>query len=305
MVNLREEFIAKVIEPFAAAYQEGMTPNPCILCNKHIKFPYLLKIADERGATAIATGHYARIERIDELEIRKSSDSSLITRHSSRLLKGVDNRKDQSYVLYVLRQEELARLVLPLGEKRKEEVRRIARRLDLSAADRPESQEICFIEEKNYFSFIGNLFRDEKGQGDIIDVESGKVLGSHKGIHTYTIGQRKGLGISSPEPLYVVKIDAEKNVIYVGPKDRARIREFSVEDINWLVDRNTSAKTRSELRASVRVRSTMKDEPATITMLAGNRGEVVFDKPQWAPAPGQSAVFYDDDIVIGGGVISK
>ena len=287
-VDLRNEFIQKVIEPFIEAYSQGITPNPCILCNKYIKFPYLLKIADEKGADFIATGHYARVE---------SGRGSRVKGQGCLLKKGLDAKKDQSYVLYVLRQEELSRLKLPLGEKRKDEVREIARMLNLPAAKRPESQEICFIEDRNYFKFLEHL--TESKEGPIIDVETGNILGSHKGLHLYTIGQRKRLGIATGKPLFVTRIDPSKNAIYVGPREAAMMKEFVVEDVNWL----STQEGLEHFRATVKVRSMMKDEPATISILDDNMAKVIYDEPQWAPAPGQSAVFYDEDTVIGGGVI--
>ncbi len=262
--------------------------------------------------------------------MKESENPSLVTRHPL-LLKGVDPKKDQSYVLHILRREELARLVLPLGDMRKDKVRGIARKLGLASVDRPESQEICFIEERKYFKLVERL--SDAHEGPLIDIESGKTLGSHKGIYRYTIGQRKRLGIAAGKPLYVVKIDPSKNAVYIGPKEKVMIKEFMVEDINWLVGREAVLKRggsealkygRTEencfhspgyglpdfrtsdlvsFRATVKVRSTMRDEPATVTVLDDKRARVIYDEPQWAPAPGQSAVFYVGDIVIGGGVI--
>jgi len=307
-VDLRAEFMTRVIEPFIAAYAKGITPNPCILCNRHIKFPHLLKFADERKADFIATGHYARTEYC---QLSAVSGQGKIC-----LKKGIDPKKDQSYVLYVLGQEVLSRLILPLGEKRKDEVREIARALDLPAAKRPESQEICFVEDKDYCKFIDRLLPEERGPGQIIDATGGKVLGMHKGIHAYTIGQRKGLGISSSEPLYVVKIDTRNNTVYAGPKEMAKVKEFMVEEVNWIsppiahftsplppLSKGGMGKAAS-FRASVKVRSMMKDEPATLCLLNDGRVRVVFDEPQWAPAPGQSTVYYDGDVVMGGGLIA-
>lgn len=315
-MDMREEFMARVIEPFIEAYAKGVTPNPCILCNRHIKFPYLLKYADERNAEFIATGHYARTVG--------SRQSAVSSQEIVYLKKGIDPKKDQSYVLYVLRPEELSRLILPLGEKRKDEVREIARMLDLPAAKRPESQEICFVEDKNYCRFIDKLLPEERGPGPIIHVDSKRVMGTHKGIHSYTIGQRKGLGIASPEPLYVVKIDTGSNTVYVGPKDAAKMKEFIVEGVNWLNPPISPEKSPHppftkggsggitsgseegfpSFRATVKIRSMMKDESATLSLTHDGRVLVVYDEPQWAPAPGQSAVFYDGDMVTGGGVIS-
>ncbi len=213
------------------------------------------------------------------------------------LKKGVDPKKDQSYFLYVLRQEELNRLLLPLGDYKKEDVRKLANKLGLPSAKRPESQEICFIEDKSYFKFI-NKINPLAGAAGPIMAMNGNVLGEHKGIYNYTIGQRKGLGISSPSPLYVSKIDAVKNIVYVGPQESAKIKEFEVQELNWLTSPIQA------IRATVKVRSMMKAEPAIISASPDSETvKVIFDEPQWAPAPGQSAVFYDEDIVIGGGII--
>jgi tRNA-specific 2-thiouridylase len=304
-IDVRKSFMANVIENFVDAYTKGSTPNPCILCNRFIKFPFLLKEAEKRGAEYISTGHYAKVEK------SQMRGSEMVF-----LKKGADPRKDQSYVLYALKQEEIKRLILPLGYYRKDEVRKIAHELNLPAAKRSESQEICFIEDRNYFKFIEKLSPFPGKPGSIIDI-NGRVIGTHKGIHGYTIGQRKGLGISSSEPLYVAKIDALNNVIYVGNYEASKKKEFFVKDINWIVP--PTIQSEMTFKASVKVRSMMKDEPATILLVSSQQSavsnkeqdtralpevvQVVFDKPQWAPAPGQSAVFYDGDIVIGGGII--
>lgn len=289
-LDLRDEFMEKVIEPFIEAYLKGITPNPCILCNRYIKFPYLLKIAEEKGAEFIATGHYARVEREGGTALLK---------------KGVDHKKDQSYVLYILKKEELHRLILPLGYRKKEEVRRIALSLNLPAARRPESQEICFVEDRRYFSLINGII--PPSEGPIIDIETGNVLGRHKGIHLFTIGQRKRLGISTGRPVYVVRIEPSSGKVYIGPKEMAMKREVEVMDINWLIQgeeiRKAGSGAKKEIRVSVKIRSMMKDAPATLMLLDGSSAMVAFDEPQWAPAPGQSAVFYDKDTVIGGGII--
>jgi len=277
IIDLRDEFLEQVIEPFIGAYKEGITPNPCILCNRHIKFPYLLKSATQKDAAYIATGHYARVI-------------------NGELREGIDARKDQSYVLYVLKQEERSRLILPLGVKTKPEVRELAKMLNLPAAKRPESQEICFTGDKNYCTFLEGLA--EKIEGQIIDIETGQILGSHKGIHLYTIGQRKRMGIAVGKPRYVAGIDSVRNAIYIGPREAALRRAFKVEKINWMVPAPAGL-----FRARVKIRSTMKDEPASITAFYGDLAEVVYDEAQWAPAPGQSAVFYDGGAVLGGGII--
>lgn len=298
-LDVRGEFIEKVIEPFVEAYTKGMTPNPCILCNRYIKFPFLIREAEKQGAGYIATGHYARVVQSSEFGAQSSEfpEASLVTRRSL-LLKGIDPKKDQSYVLYALGQETLDRLVLPLGDYRKEDVRTIARSLNLAAADRPESQEICFIEAKNYFEFIEKLWTMAGEPGPIVDME-GKVLGTHKGLYRYTVGQRRGLGVFSPEPHYVIKIDAARNTLCIGSRDDARARTFTVKDVSWLL-----APQGNCLRAAVKVRSMMEARPALLEII-GDGVKVIFDEPQWASAPGQSAVFYQGDAVIGGGVIGE
>lgn len=295
MIDLRDEFLSEVIEPFIDAYARGITPNPCILCNRRIKFPHLLRIADELGAEWISTGHYARV----------APDTAFPGRQvmNGLLLKGMDSGKDQSYVLYGLRPEELRRLRLPLGGMTKAGVREIARRLDLPAANRPESQEICFVEDGDYTHFVGDVAG--KGEGPVIDIESGSVLGTHRGIHLYTIGQRKRINVNAGRPLYVARIDRQKNAVYVGPKEKAMAAQVCVAEINWLVDEieRQHMVPGEPFRATVKIRSMMQDEPAVITVSGGDRAVVVFDEPQWAPAPGQAAVFYDGDTVLGGGTI--
>jgi tRNA-specific 2-thiouridylase len=335
VLDVRDRFQERVVKTFVRAYLSGMTPNPCVLCNRFIKFPCLLREAEKRGAAFIATGHYARVEPftpdasddirgplIQPLGNERKRGMENVTQFC--LKKGVDTKKDQSYVLHILGQKELGRLLLPLGGHAKEDIRKIAKKHGLSSTDQRESQEICFIGRGNYSAFIEKIAPDTREPGPIIALKTNKVIGMHKGIHGYTVGQRKGLGISSPNPLYVIKIDALNNTLYVGSQDTARKKEFFVGELNWihptepLLQGQTGEKAAS-FRATVKVRSTMKDEPATLYLEinppippfieGGERGfvnknvRVVFDKPQWAPAPGQSAVFYDDDRVIGGGGI--
>jgi tRNA-specific 2-thiouridylase len=212
-------------------------------------------------------------------------------------MKGVDRKKDQSYVLYVIDKEQLQRLRLPLGEHTKEQVRRIARSLRLPAADRPESQEICFIEDNDYCRFLETLSPALMRPGPVIGPD-GRTIGTHLGIYRYTIGQRKGLGISSLEPRFVTKIDAMLNAVHVGSREDAMLREITAKEINWLLKPEAVA-----FRAAVKVRSMMAATSASIE-LKDEKAVIVFDEPQWAPAPGQSAVFYDGDTVIGGGTIT-
>jgi tRNA-specific 2-thiouridylase len=324
-IDVRADFMEKVVKPFVNAYLSGVTPNPCVLCNRFIKFPFLLKEAERRGAEYISTGHYARIEPVKDNppQAEQRAQSRENAQQLFSLKKGIDPKKDQSYVLYVLTQEELGRLILPLGNLTKGDVRKMAEDLHMPAAERSESQEICFIEGRNYLKFIEQLSPVRKNPGPIVG-SNGKVIGTHTGIHGYTLGQRKGIGISSREPLYVVDIDIAKNTVYAGPREAAKRKEFLVEELNWIVpppQPSGRVKEQLKFRASVKVRSTMKDQPATVYVKAnpplppfakGGMGglsseiiRVVFDEPQWAPAPGQSAVFYDNDTVIGGGVIKK
>jgi tRNA-specific 2-thiouridylase len=286
-VDVRDTFYHHVIEEFCEAYLQGITPNPCILCNKYIKFDFLLKKAVELDADLIATGHYARTGQ------RTTGDEQ---RHI--LKKGVDPKKDQSYVLYVMKQEELARTVFPLGEMSKEETRRIALDIGLETALRAESQEICFVGDDKYADFIKDFSPDALRPGTITDT-SGTVLGEHKGIAFYTIGQRKGLGIASPIPRYVVDINRKSNTVIVGSRDEALKTCFKVRDLNWISIDSLSVPARID----VKIRSTMKEVPAQITPESDNRVLVEFESPQWAPAPGQSAVFYKNEEVIGGGII--
>jgi len=288
-IDVRGAFYEKVIDPFIEAYQRGMTPNPCILCNKHIKFPYLLSAADEAEAAFIATGHYARV--------KMCKTSGVKPEETKCLMKGIDRKKDQSYVLYVLDKEQLERLWLPLGDYTKEQVRKIARSLGLAAAERPESQEICFIEDNDYCRFLETLSPAVMQPGPIIGPD-GRTIGAHQGIYRFTIGQRKGLGLASREPRFVIKIDTALNAVYVGSREDAMVREISADKINWLLKPDSAA-----FRAAVKVRSMMAAVSASI-VLKDNRAVIVFDEQQWAPAPGQSAVMYVGDTVIGGGIIS-
>ncbi|MBI4738505.1 tRNA 2-thiouridine(34) synthase MnmA [Candidatus Woesearchaeota archaeon] len=286
-IDVRDAFYRYVIEDFCDSYIAGATPNPCILCNQHIKFEFLLQKAKESGADVIATGHYARTCGAG------TSDKSRVL-----LKKGADSRKDQSYVLYVMTQEQLSKTVFPLGNMRKEETRVLAKEVGLESALRPESQEICFVGDGNYTDFMKDFAPEALKPGDILDME-GKIVGTHKGIAFYTIGQRKRLGVSSLKSLYVAYIDRVNNTITVGSRDDAVRKRLRVKDLNWI-----AVETLTEtVSAGVKIRSTMKEEPATIIPQGDGTVMVEFDEPQWAPASGQSSLFYDGDTVIGGGVI--
>src|SRR3989338_6713949 len=307
-IDVRDAFYRYIIEEFCNSYISGITPNPCILCNKFIKFKLLIKQAKELGAEVIATGHYARVEKGSGVSLRPmggqstthggSENSLLVTRHL--LLKGVDPKKDQSYVLYVMTQEELSKTIFPLGELTKDKTRNIASELGLASAIRPESQEICFVGNRNYIDFIRSFSPEALKPGPIINT-GGKVIGEHKGVAFYTIGQRKRLGISTLSPYYVIDIDKQKNTIIVGSKEDAMKKTFIVKGLNYISIESITG----QLKVTAKIRSMMKESPATIIPEENQRVIVEFNHPQWAPAPGQSAVFYNGDMVIGGGIIES
>jgi len=287
VADFREIFTRKVIAHFCHEYSLGRTPNPCVRCNQFIKFGALLTKAKELGADFMATGHYARVEKEDA--------------DGRRLLKkGNDCRKDQSYFLHALNQEQLKHSLFPLGELTKERVRRIAEELDLPVANRPESQEICFIPDNDYPAFLKDYVGDEGKPGPVLD-RRGNILGEHRGIIFYTIGQRKRLGISAREPLYVVAINREENAIIVGSKKEAYAVEFTASELNWIaID-----EPKQPMRVSARIRYRHQEAEALVTPSGENRVRVRFKEPQMAIAPGQAVVFYDGDTVIGGGSIEQ
>ena len=287
VLNFEEDFRSSVIDPFTQAYLEGRTPNPCIRCNETIKFGLLLRKALALGADRLATGHYARIEQGPE---------------GYRLHRAIDERKDQSYVLYQLGQEELAVLRFPVGDWAKTEIREKAGALGLVTALKPESQEICFVADGSYRSLLKDRFRERVTPGPIID-GSGEVVGEHDGIAMYTVGQRSGLrlqpaGAASP-PQYVSSIDAASNTVTVGGPERLRRSSCRLEDVRYVAGRVPSA----PFRAGVKVRSHAPVAGGLVTPL-GEQARIEFDHPQRALAPGQAAVFYDGDRVIGGGPIA-
>ncbi len=282
VVNFEKAFQQQVIDRFCDDYFAGRTPNPCVLCNQDLKFEMLLRRARELEADLLVTGHYARIEQADS---------------GYALRKGLDPAKDQTYFLFTLTQEQMGMVRFPLGGMTKDEVRGHAARLGLRVAEKAESQDICFVPDGDYVRFLEEERGAGKMNGEIVHV-SGQVLGRHRGTYRYTIGQRKGLGLSWSEPLYVVGIDAEKRQVIVGEKENLSVTEFTIEKTNWLIDVPTEP-----LRSACRIRYRHHEAPATITPLEGGRAQVVFDLPQKGVTPGQAAVFYDGDRVIGGGWI--
>lgn len=296
VLNLEREFERDVVQPFVQSYLSGETPIPCVSCNSRLKFASLDQLAASLGCDKVATGHYARVE-FDAGSNRY------------RLFRGRNLEKDQSYFLWELTQEQLSRAMFPLGEMSKPEVREVAREHSLAVAEKSESQEICFVPDGNYAGFIDRYLEatgsaDRKlGEGEIVDA-GGVVVGHHTGIHRYTIGQRRGIGIASAEPLYVININAPKNEVTVGRQEDLLSREFIAAGVNWV----SFAKPSGPVRAEVRVRYRHTPSEATITPLDGDRDgrvRVMFDELQRAITPGQATVFYHGDEVVGGGWIVK
>jgi len=296
VVNFQKAFEQMVVRSFVENYRNGLTPSPCVLCNSHMKFDRLLEMAAEVEASRIATGHYARIERDPE---------------SGRylLLRARDLNKDQSYFLFELTQEQLAKTMFPLGDLTKTQVRRIARKHGLDVADKPDSQEICFVPDGDYAAFIERHYREVAGcasgsvalpEGEIVDAR-GRVLGQHRGLHRYTIGQRRGLGIAHSQPLYVIELQPEHERVVVGERSQLGRRSCRVVRTNWISIRELSG----PLRVHAKVRSRHQEAEATINPLADGSVHVGFDLPQFAIAPGQACVFYQDERVVGGGWIAR
>ena len=287
LVDEAEEFKKQVIQYFAEEYKAGRTPNPCVMCNERLKFGTLIQRARHLGADKIATGHFARVEQ-DE-----SGGRWLLKR-------GRDTRKDQSYFLFSLKQAQLAHTLFPLGEMTKSDTREIARDCQLKTADKEESMEICFVPDRDYGKFLEQSKLVERHRGDIVDAH-GRVLGQHDGIEFYTIGQRKGLGISSPKPLYVVELDAVNNRVMVGDESMLDRDEFTVERCNWIPFETPPA----SFEATAKIRYNHPGTPATVTPTAEGGAKVKLHTPQRAITPGQACVFYQEDLVVGGGWILR
>ncbi|MCY3896358.1 MAG: tRNA 2-thiouridine(34) synthase MnmA [Chloroflexi bacterium] len=284
VIDYRREFETAVIDPWVKAYLNGQTPNPCIMCNRSVRFGSFLTRADELGANFIATGHYARVE----------SDK---TSGRFRLLTALDPGKDQSYVLHVLGQRQLARTLLPLGHLTKREVRRLAAEFDLPVAFKADSQEICFVPDNDHAGYV--RAHGSTGPGDIVDT-AGQVVGRHDGLEAVTPGQRRGLNLGGGSVRrYVVELDPAANRVTVGARDESRARQIQVRDVNWVDDVPPSAPR----RVGVRTRYRMPLEDATLVMAPGGV-TLQFGEPTWAPAPGQAAVFYAGDQVLGGGTVA-
>lgn len=285
VLNFREVFKEKVISNFCKEYSKGRTPNPCIRCNRYIKFDLLLEKANALGVDYIATGHYARIEYDEQIK-------------RWLLKRGVDSKKDQSYVLYVMTQEQLERTLMPAGDLTKERVRKIAREKNLPVANKSESQEICFIPDNDYRKFLEKRINEGTKPGPILN-KKGEVIGEHQGIIFYTIGQRKRIGITREHPLYVIAINKKNNAIVVGKREEVYSDELIANDINFIA----ISELKEPIKVEAKIRYRHKASPATVIPLNGDKVQVKFDQPQWAITPGQSVVFYIGDTVIGGGNI--
>ncbi len=281
--DMQQEFHRLVVQPFVASYEKGSTPNPCVTCNRTIKFGLFADRAKGMGFNSIVTGHYARIERDgDRFLLRKAADL----------------HKDQSYFLHVLTQSQLSMARFPLGEMTKEEVREIAEGKGFVSAKRRESQDICFVPKDDYASVIMENTGREYQPGDFVTPD-GQVLGRHKGIIHYTIGQRRGLGLAVPESVYVQALDIENNRVIVGPEEGVFSRELNATGVNWVACPCPT----NPMRLKARVRYRQQEQWAQVEATGPDTAKVVFDQPQRAITPGQSVVFYDGDYVVGGGVI--
>jgi tRNA-specific 2-thiouridylase len=290
VVNYEQRFEETVVQPFVEEYLSGRTPVPCTMCNNHVKFDPLLVTSRQIGADRLATGHYARIRR-----------NEITGRYE--LLRAADSSKDQTYFLFGLKQEQMSRTDFPLGELDKTTVREIARRAALPVAEKAESQEICFVPSGNYVKFIGAYLGERgeslpEGEGDLVTT-SGEVIGRHRGVHSYTVGQRKGLGVAAGKPLYVVELDRAANRVVVGDDSDLRSNVCEIRDVNWI----SFAALEGPVRAMVKIRHRHEPAAATVEPIDATSARVIFDEPQRAITPGQAAVCYSGDVVLGGGWI--
>jgi tRNA-specific 2-thiouridylase len=290
VVNFEDRFEQQVVKPFVDEYLAGRTPIPCTLCNNFIKFDQFLEMADGVGASRIATGHYARIAWNPDSgrwEMRRSADRT----------------KDQTYFLFGLTQEQLARTLFPLGGYEKSQVRELARELGIPTAEKPDSQEICFVPNGDYAAFIDAYFREqgigaEDTRGELVTAD-GRVVGEHSGVHHFTVGQRRGIGIAAGEPLYVIATEPTTRRVVIGRNDALLQATMLVKDVNWI----SIAPPAAPIRAEIKIRNKHAAAAATITPVTKTQVEVHFDEPQRAVTPGQGAVFYAGDLVLGGGWI--
>ena len=295
VLNFERQFQEQVVSNFVNEYVAGRTPLPCAHCNGDLKFATLAERAESFGAEAVATGHYARVELLSEDEVSSKARRYVLKR-------GLDASKDQSYFLFSLTQAQLARAVFPVGDRPKTAVRAYARLRNLPVADKPDSQEICFIPDHDYRGFVEKQRPNTRRAGQFVD-EHGAVVGAHEGVHRFTIGQRRGLGLSSSPsgtPMYVLALRPAEQQVVVGPKSSLERTTLQASAVNWLIDTPTVP-----IRAAVQIRHRHEAAPATVRATAPGQATVIFDTPQIAITPGQAAVFYDGEIVLGGGWIES
>jgi tRNA-uridine 2-sulfurtransferase len=285
-LDVRERFRGSVVQAFLDGYARGQTPNPCIVCNRFIRWGYLMEQAQQAGAEYMATGHYARLRRTPGGQ--------------TELLRARDGQKDQSYVLSSLNQAQLAHTLLPLGELNKPEVRELARKFGLPVAERPDSQDLCFLGHEDYRTFLGRHSPEAARPGPIVNLE-GQVVGTHQGLAFYTIGQRKGLGIAAPQPYYVFSKDLEQNRLVVGQSAQLGQQEMTVGAMNWILGDAPA----SEFQAEVKIRYKSIPAPARVIPLEVGKVHVAFDQPARDITPGQLAVFYQGELVTGSGLIES
>lgn len=286
VLDLRQAFRDEIVSPFVAAYGQGLTPNPCLWCNRRIRFGHLLNHARGLGAASLATGHYART----------------VQREGGRvaLLRGVDGEKDQSYVLSMVTQEQLQYALFPIGEYTKPRVRKLAQEFGLPTASKAESQDLCFVADGDYRRFLREVMPEAARRGPIVN-RDGQVLGEHRGLSYYTIGQRKGIGIAWEEPLYVLAIRPETNELVVGTHDELGGDRLVAHEVNWIAGEPPSGPA----RAGVKIRYRGEEVPALVTPIGKDEAAVHFDRQLRDITPGQGVVFYDDEVVLGGGIIGK
>lgn len=286
VMNFRNEFKENVMDYFVEEYKQGRTPNPCIACNRYVKWESLLKRSLDIGADYIATGHYARVVQLENgrYTLKKSATSA----------------KDQTYALYNLTQHQLSHTLMPVGEYTKDEIRKIAENIDLKVANKPDSQEICFIPNNDYAGFIEETMGEPAKPGNFVTPD-GKVIGKHKGIIHYTVGQRKGLNLSMGYPVFVVAIRPETNEVVIGKADDVFSKKLYCNNLNFM----SIPSLEGEMRVSVKIRYSHQGADATIRMIGDDEVECIFDEPQRAITPGQAVVFYDGEYVVGGGTILR
>ena len=284
VIDIKKDFYQHVVQYFIDSYQQGVTPNPCIVCNKYVRWKSLFNFADKLGCKFVSTGHYARTKKTDSGSIQ--------------LLRGIDIEKDQSYVLHGLTQGQLSRTIFPLGNYQKPDVRVIAQQSNLPMANRPDSQDLCFVGQSGYRDFLINFAPDVVDPGPIVST-TGEILGQHQGLAFYTIGQRKGLGISRSKPSYVIKKSIENNTIIIGSRDELGVDQLIAYQVNWI----SGSSPGNAIKATAKIRYKTLDVSCLVSPLNGSNVHIKFDEPLPDITAGQSVVIYDGDICLGGGII--